>query len=368
MAGMLSKWIFIVVDEAIKFLANSCWQFVVAASIILPQPISAYTGESVCFWINYVGSLGGIQHFTGGAPIALMRLLFVVFPNNLSIGQKTVAVMLAAINTAKTLALTYLWAISPRRSMDLSNLCLGTPLNFHIVHFDYSSDHSLAYERTIVVFTLLAYAGVLVLSEMAMYGSIYRFLTQHDRQMRISEVLSEIAIRSRNKKNAIDLTCHAVACYVQLLWLILAVFAMRVASSLMIYQSLTYKVFSRCYGMSLYGLLSALHIVLSMPLRRDFHGILIIIFGTFNRMWRQTVAIPLPQQIWRAGAPNQVHVPTIKAFNDQDTLQRHGPIESPPTNSHSKESVENIEPTTKQEQVVNRQSLESVECCSAELR
>ena len=211
-----------------KYLTNSCWQFVVAASIILPQPISNYTGESICFGINYVGSLGAIQHFTGGVSIALMRLLFVVFPNQLpDTGQEMVATTLAAINTTKTLLLCYLWAISPRRSMDLSHLCLGTSIDFHRVQFDYSSDHSLAYERTVTVFALLAYAIFLVLSEIAMYGSIYRFLAQHDRQM--TSILSENAIRSRNKKNAIDFTCHATATFVQLLFLIVAIFAARVS-------------------------------------------------------------------------------------------------------------------------------------------
>ena len=358
---MLSKWWFLVVDEAMKFLANSCWQFVVAASIILPKPVSVYTGESACFWINFIGSLGGIQHFAGGAPIALMRLLFIVYPNNLSIGQKTVTVILAAVNTTKTLTLTYLWAISPRRSMDLSSLCLGTSQDFHTVHFDYSSDHSLAYERTIVAFALVAYAGILVLSEMGMYGSIYSFLTQHDREMTLA--LSENAIRSRNKKNAIDLTCHVVACIVQLLFLILAVLAMSLASKLMIYLSLTFRVLTRCYSMSLYGLLSALHIALSPPLRRDFKEILNSIFGTVNLILRQVIR--LPGQIQRPRVENQVHVPTIQAMNDQEYHHRQRQTESSSTNSQTRGSIKNPKPMADQEQAVKRQSPESDECRSA---
>ena len=110
------------------------------------------------------------------------------------------------------------------------------------------------------------YLGLfLVLSECLLYVSIYWFLVSHDRSMRL--VLSESAIRTRMRKNAIDLAGHMFHFAFGSFFPIMGMVG---------YYSLNsdIKWILRCYNVSYYGILSGLQIGFSTPLRDEMSEVL----------------------------------------------------------------------------------------------
>ena len=78
----------LVIDEGIKFSGVSCWQALVLAKMTLRHGhLAIYTGPHLCHILNYMACLGGIEFFTGGAPIAFTRLLFVRYPSKVKVSQ-----------------------------------------------------------------------------------------------------------------------------------------------------------------------------------------------------------------------------------------------------------------------------------------
>ena len=149
--------------------------------------------------------------------------------------------------------------------------------------FDYSSDHSLAYELRMVANSLTVLATIWVLLELGMYLSIYRFLVQHNREMKL--VLPENTINGRLRKNTIDFACQAAVSIIMLAWLMLMFLGAILTQYYRFNTGSNLKVFIRCYSMSMYGLLSAIQIGLSGPLRRDFCTIYSDITDILLRTW-----------------------------------------------------------------------------------
>ena len=277
------KIFLLAIDETIKFLGMSCWQIGVAATVSLSNPLSVYTGENFCYVYNYLACLAGVQYFSGGAPKALMRVLYVQFPDKVRFEQRTYALTIAVLNFALTAGLCYAWTEAPKRGMDLRTMCIGRSSDFHLALFDYSSDHSVAYELRMVVNSLLALAIIWVLLELCMYLSIYRFLVRHNREMKL--VLSENIIKGRIRKNTIDFACQAAVSIIMLAWLFSLLCTAVVARYYRLNVSSDLRVLLRCYSMSMYGVLSASQIGLCSPLRRDFCNIFSNVTDLFSRTW-----------------------------------------------------------------------------------
>ena len=261
----------------------SCWQIGVAASVSLSSPLGVYTGENFCYVYNYLACLAGVQYFLGGAPKALMRVLYVQFPDKVHFEQRTYALTIAVLNFALTAGLCYAYTEAPKHGMDLRTMCIGRSSDFHTLLFDYSSDHSLAYELRVVANLLLALAIIWVLLELCMYLSIYRFLVRHNREMKL--VLSENIIKGRIRRNTIDFACQAAVSIIMVAWLLLMLFSAILTRYYRLNTSSNLRVFFRCYSMSMYGLLSASQIGLCSPLRRDFCNTFSTITDIFSRTW-----------------------------------------------------------------------------------
>ena len=117
----------------------------------------------------------------------------------------------------------------------------------------------------LIAYILLYLGSFLVLSEFLLYTSICWFLFRHDRSMGL--VLPESAIKTRMRKNAIDLGGHFVH------------FAFRSFFPIMgmvgnYSMNLDTKRIMRCYYVSEYGILSALQIGFSTPLRNELSEVL----------------------------------------------------------------------------------------------
>ena len=145
--------------------------------------------------------LGGIEFFSGGAPIALTRLLFLKYPNKVHVSQQTISKLITLATTTLTVCVVFVWTTTPKFNPDLADMCLGIGHDLHTTLFHYSSDHSLEYNLRIVAFSLVGLGGIFVISEISMYISIFWFLIKHDRQMVL--VLPKDAVKKRLQKNAV---------------------------------------------------------------------------------------------------------------------------------------------------------------------
>ena len=241
--------------------------------------LAIYTGPPLCHILNYMACLGGIEFFTGGAPIAFTRMLFVRYPSKVKVSQQTVSSFITLGSTSLTVWIVYVWTSTPKLNPDLADMCLGIGHDLHATLFHYTSDHSLAYDLRMVAFSLVGVGCILVISELSMYISIFWFLAKHDREMVM--VLPKNTVKKRMQKNAVHLTCHAATCIVKLLWLV------TLCTSFYGLKSLpeNYRVFVRCFGMSIDGMLCVVNIRLSTPLRTDFIATCKCIVKPIEKVW-----------------------------------------------------------------------------------
>ena len=121
-----------VIDDFVKFLGYNTWLFTLGATVIINEPIYLYTGPAFCHIAYYLSALGVIQVYSGGVGIALMRMLFIQFPTKMPLGQKATSVAIGVATTALTFGAGYLWVICPKKSMDLTTLCFGRSVEFHL--------------------------------------------------------------------------------------------------------------------------------------------------------------------------------------------------------------------------------------------
>ena len=112
-------------------MGYNTWLLTLGATIILNEPIYLHTGPTFCHITYYHSTLGVIQVYSGGVGIALLRMLFIQFPTKMPLGQKATSIVIGVATTALTFGASYLWVISPKKSTDLTTLCLGRTLEFH---------------------------------------------------------------------------------------------------------------------------------------------------------------------------------------------------------------------------------------------
>ena len=108
---------------------------------------------------------------------------------------------------------------------------------------------------------------LLLVSEMAMYVSIFKFLIEHDEMMRL--VLSDTTIKKRMKKNAVDLFGHAMIFFADGSWLLIKAIEIWLAKGSSLVELRNRRWMFKCVNMSMYGIASIVHIVISSSLRSD---------------------------------------------------------------------------------------------------
>ena len=91
-----------VIDESVKLMGSAFWQLIVALAVTLPQAPYFYTGETFCQLTQWVAVTGRVHYIIGGFGIALMRALFVRYPNRLCFGQNATAGVISATTLGST--------------------------------------------------------------------------------------------------------------------------------------------------------------------------------------------------------------------------------------------------------------------------
>ena len=123
----------------------------------------------------------------------------------------------------------------------------------------------------------------LMLSEMAMYVSIFKFLIKHDKMMRL--VLSDTTIKKRMKKNGIDLFGHAIIFFTEGSSYLIKTIELWLAIDSSPTELRNRRWMVKCVNMIMYGIQSLLHIVMSSSLRSDTIAIVRKLSLPFIRIW-----------------------------------------------------------------------------------
>ena len=239
-------------------VGNTCWLFLVSLTMILEEPISLYTGTSFCHTTYFLVSLAIAHGFTGGLGIAVMRIIFIRFQGRAHLGQTKVALLISTVTLAASAGIAQLWVTAPKLAPDLPSFCLGRSADLHTTLFYYSSKHSWTYLNRAK--GLLATGVLLVMAELGIYVSIYHFLIQHDIMMRM--VLSENDVQKRIKRNVVSLAGHSVGFALETAFLVLGLLPVHLVPP-------SHWWLLRLPFLSLYGLLSALHLAMSRALREE---------------------------------------------------------------------------------------------------
>ena len=247
-----------VIDECVKMVGNTCWLLLVSVTMILEEPVSLYTGASFCHNIYFLVSLGVAHGFTGGLGIAVMRIIFIIFQDRVPFRKREIALLISLTSLAASAGIAHTWVTAPKLAPDLPSFCLGRSADLHTTLFYYSSKHSWTCMNRAK--GLLATGVLLVTAELGIYISIYHFLIKHDIMMRM--VLSENAVQKRIKRNVVSLAGHSVGFALETAFLVLGMLPVHLVPP-------SHWWLLRLPFLSLYGLLSALHLAMSRALREE---------------------------------------------------------------------------------------------------
>ena len=257
----------LVLDEGTKFIGCSSWLLGYAAAISVNDPLHLYFGKSFCSIVDYLSGLGVIQNYLGGVGIAWMRYIYIKFSPRVPIGENTLAVLIGAVDSAILFGISCFWYVVYTPTYpDFEPICLGRPLDDPLRDYDAPNSLNLKDFRLACI-GLAILLALLLSSEMAMYASIYKYLIEHDKEMVM--VLSGTTIKKRMKKNAIDLFGHTMIFFADGCWLLMKAIEIWLAKGSSLVELRNRRWIFKCVNMSMYGIASIVHIIISSSLRSD---------------------------------------------------------------------------------------------------
>ena len=257
-----------VADESIKMVGYSYWIIIQCLAEHMKEPIAHlidqsliggfFTGKSFCRFSQAISTMGYMHGYVGGVGIALMRLMFIRYPDHMPFGQMSTALLLTGASLVVTSVASCVWMVTPRQSQDVESFCLGHPGELDKTLYRLAIPK---HEQSAIITAILVFGFVLTMTEFFSYASICSFLIKHDKMMRL--VLSEELITRRIRRNVITLGGHMLNFAIEI---ILIVFALRGTY----WWQKNPKIWLRFYSLSHYGILGAFHIWFSPPIRRSF--------------------------------------------------------------------------------------------------
>ena len=247
--------------------ACSSWLLGYAVAITVDEPLHLYLGKSFCVIVDFISGLGINMSWIGGVGIAWMRAIYIHHSTRVSVRENTAAVLIGFVTlvTIFGLRLFYYMLYTPIYP-DFEPICLGRPIDNPLL--DYNAPRSLdVNDERLAGMVFIFVITPLMLSEMAMYVSVFKFLLKHDKMMRL--VLSDTTIKKRMKKNGIDLFGHAIIFFTEFSSFLIKVIELWLAIGISPTELKNRRWMVKCVNMSMYGIASILHIVMSPSLRSD---------------------------------------------------------------------------------------------------
>ena len=263
--------------------ACSSWLLGYAAAISIDQPLHYYFGKSFCAVVDFICGLGGVQYWLGGVGIAWMRAIYIRFSTRVSMRENTAAVLIGFVTLATIFGLRFFhYMVYTPTYPDFEPICLGRPIDDPLLDFNAPRSLDVNAKRLAGVFLGLVVIP-LMLSEIAMYVSIFKFLIKHDKMMRLA--LSDTTIKKRIKKNGIDLFGHAIIFFTESSSLLIKSIELCLAIDISPTELRNRRWMFKCINISMYGIASILHIVMSSSLRSDTFAIVRKLSLPLIRFW-----------------------------------------------------------------------------------
>ena len=263
--------------------ACSSWLLGYALAISIEKPLHHYFGISFCAIVDFISGLGINLSWLGGVGIAWMRAIYIQHSTRVTVRENTAAVMIGFVTLATIFGLRcFFYMLYTPTYPDFEPICLGRLIDDPLLAYNAprsldENDERLAGMVFIFVITPL------MLSEMAMYISVFKFLLKHDKMMRL--VLSDTTIKKRMKKNGIDLFGHAIIFFTEFSSFLIKVIELWLAIGISPTELKNRRWMVKCVNMSMYGIASILHIVISSSLRSDTIAIARKLSLPFIRIW-----------------------------------------------------------------------------------
>ena len=158
--------------------ACSSWLLGYAVAITVDEPLHLYLGKSFCVIVDFISGLGIGFSWLGGVGIAWMRAIYIQHSTRVSVRENTAAVLIGFVTLATIFGLRWLhYMLYVPTYPDFEPICLGRPIDDPLLAYNAprsldENDERLAGLVFIFVITPL------MLSEMAMYVSIFKFLNK----------------------------------------------------------------------------------------------------------------------------------------------------------------------------------------------
>ena len=286
-------------DEGTKLLACSGWILGYATAMSVEDPLYKLTGKSFCNLLDYLNGLAFIQNWVGGFGIAFLRAIYIQNPWIFPMQERRVVFLLGVKTTllidinltlltllTSTLGFNYLWyVIYTPTYPDFKSICLGRPMDDPLLH--YNALDTLSVNEFHLILSLLTFiTSSMLLLEMSLYVSTFKFLVAHDKMARVKLGLSDSTMKKRMKRNAIDLSGHAMIFAVDGCWLIIKVIenwsVKGVSPTLLRNRRWAFK----GIGMCMYGIISVIHIGFSSSLREKAIAIFKPLFKPLIGVWK----------------------------------------------------------------------------------
>lgn len=189
--------------------------------LVTNKPLAYLIGSSLCP-IFVVTVFGGFAFRSlGSLGIAIFRIIYVK-GHGIVAGNRymewTICIILIASNVGGSLILLclYLMVTSPRSY--LKEMCYGYNSEFLMILLEYTGAVTQTWIHKILI-------GILASSQLViavLYSILFRHIYKHDQTM--TKVLSEQAIKNRNKRNAISSACEMYGYGVELLMYLFFIF------------------------------------------------------------------------------------------------------------------------------------------------
>ena len=263
--------------------ACSSWLLGYALAISIEKPLHLYFGISFCAIVDFISGLGINLSWLGGVGIAWMRAIYIQHSTRVTVRENTAAVLIGFVTFATIFGLRCLfYMLYTPTYPDFEPICLGRPIDDPLL--DYNAPRSLdVNDERLAGLGFFLVITPIMLSEMAMYVSIFKFLIKHDKMMRLA--LSDTTIKKRIKKNGIDLFGHAIIFFTESSSLLIKSIELCLAIDISPTELRNRRWMFKCINISMYGIASILHIVMSSSLRSDTLAIVRKLSLPFVRFW-----------------------------------------------------------------------------------
>ena len=227
------------------------------ALVGLDTPMAHFTGNRSCHIIQYIILIPMWVNLFVGVSITLMRYVYLKKHQIFNIiSEKWVATIFTGAFVSYAVILSFFWSSAPKRSGDLTSMCLGHSPQMALTMYDIEAPNQ--YPVTAVLTNWLCFSSLTL--QFFIYLDIYKFLSKHN--MNLVSLLPESTLKRRKLKNVVDMAGEVLQFLVNILILIIMLMIWALPPSL--------KIWSVMLWITTDGIMGIFKIVVSQNLTDEY--------------------------------------------------------------------------------------------------